>query len=179
MTLAPNTASLKVSHSACTCPQTAVLAPVSHLSRPCPHTAPLPPALPSRQAEAVFAELKKSAPDACAQQLVRSLRQSPALETRALCAVLLRKVLTKDDASIWPHMAAPVKEVTKQEMLNCIKEEQMRAITKKVGAADLERMCVCGLVGVEAEVEGWGVGWVGGVGLRGPGGVCLGGGSTP
>lgn len=89
----------------------------------------------------MFAELKKSAPDACAQQLVRSLRQSPSLESRALCAVLLRKVLTKDDASIWPHMAAPVKELTKQEMLNCIKEEQMRAITKKVGAVAARAAC--------------------------------------
>ena len=43
------------------------------------------------QAEAVFAELKKH-PDACAQHLVRSLRHSPSLEARGLCAVLLRKV---------------------------------------------------------------------------------------
>ncbi|KAL4452685.1 hypothetical protein ABPG75_008347 [Micractinium tetrahymenae] len=101
------------------------------------------------QAEAVFAELKKSAPDACAQQLVRSLRQSPSLEARALCAVLLRKVLTKDDASIWPHMTAPVKELTKQEMLNCIKGEQMRAITKKV--CD----CVSELAAGIIEDQGW------------------------
>jgi hypothetical protein len=83
------------------------------------------------QADAVFAELKKH-PDACAQQLIRSLRASPSLEARGLCAVLLRKVLTRDDASIWPGMSAPVKEVVKTEMLNCIKEEQMRAVTKKV-----------------------------------------------
>ena len=49
-------------------------------------TSPPPP-----QAEAVFAELKQH-PDACAQQLVRTLRTSPSLEARALCAVLLRKV---------------------------------------------------------------------------------------
>lgn len=47
------------------------------------------PACP--QAEAAFAELKMH-PDACAQQLVRSLRHSPSLESRSLCAVLLRKV---------------------------------------------------------------------------------------
>ncbi len=47
--------------------------------------------LPPHQAEAVFAELKQH-PDACAQQLVRTLRTSPSLEARALCAVLLRKV---------------------------------------------------------------------------------------
>lgn len=42
-------------------------------------------------AEKVFAELKKH-PDACATQLVRSLRTSPHQESRSLCAVLLRKV---------------------------------------------------------------------------------------
>ena len=42
-------------------------------------------------AEKIFAELKKQ-PDACASQLVRSLRSSPNLESRSLCAVLLRKV---------------------------------------------------------------------------------------
>ena len=42
-------------------------------------------------AEKVFAELKKH-PDACATQLIRSLRTSPQLESRSLCAVLLRKV---------------------------------------------------------------------------------------
>jgi hypothetical protein len=43
------------------------------------------------QAEAVFAELKKH-PEPCASQLIRSLRTSPNLECRSLCAVLLRKV---------------------------------------------------------------------------------------
>ena len=42
-------------------------------------------------AEKLFAELKKH-PDACANQLVRSLRTSPNVESRSLCAVLLRKV---------------------------------------------------------------------------------------
>lgn len=42
-------------------------------------------------AEAALTELRKY-PDACASQLVRSLRSSPDLQSRALCAVLLRKV---------------------------------------------------------------------------------------
>ncbi|PSC74524.1 ARM repeat-containing [Micractinium conductrix] len=101
------------------------------------------------QAEAVFAELKKQAPDACAQQLVRSLRQSPSLEARGLCAVLLRKVLTRDDASIWPGMTDPVKALVKNEMLACIREEQMRAVTKKV--CD----CVSELAAGIIEDQGW------------------------
>lgn len=43
------------------------------------------------QAEAVFGELKKH-PDACVSQLIRSLRNSPDLQCRSLCAVMLRKV---------------------------------------------------------------------------------------
>jgi len=42
-------------------------------------------------AESVFSELKKHA-DPCVQHLIRSLRTSPSLECRSLCAVLLRKV---------------------------------------------------------------------------------------
>lgn len=42
-------------------------------------------------AEKVFADLKNN-PDACVSHLIRGLRSSPALESRALCAVLLRKV---------------------------------------------------------------------------------------
>lgn len=44
------------------------------------------------RAEQALAELKKH-PDACISQLVRSLRTSPSLQSRALCAVLLRKVI--------------------------------------------------------------------------------------
>lgn len=43
------------------------------------------------RAENIFSELKKHA-DPCAQHLIRSLRTSPNLECRSLCAVLLRKV---------------------------------------------------------------------------------------
>ena len=42
-------------------------------------------------AEQMFNELKKHE-DVCASQLVRALRASPNMESRSLCAVLLRKV---------------------------------------------------------------------------------------
>ncbi len=45
----------------------------------------------------------------------------------------LVQVLTRDDASIWPGMSAPAKQAVKSEMLACIKEEQQRGVTKKVG----------------------------------------------
>ena len=43
-------------------------------------------------AEQIFGEFKKAAPDACASQLIRSLRHSTDLQSRSLCAVMLRKV---------------------------------------------------------------------------------------
>lgn len=43
-------------------------------------------------------------------------------------------MLTRDDASIWPGMTDPVKALVKNEMLACIREEQMRAVTKKVSS---------------------------------------------
>ena len=43
-------------------------------------------------AEAVFNELKKASADATVSQLVRSLRHSPDVQSRSLCAVMLRKV---------------------------------------------------------------------------------------
>ena len=43
------------------------------------------------RAEAVFDGLKAH-PDGCVQHLLRCLRQSPAVENRAFCAIMLRKV---------------------------------------------------------------------------------------
>jgi hypothetical protein len=44
-----------------------------------------------KHAEVVFDGLKAH-PDACVQHLLRCLRQSPAVENRAFCAIMLRKV---------------------------------------------------------------------------------------
>ena len=123
----------------------------------------------------------KAHQDACVSHLLRSLRSSPDLQSKGLCAVLLRKVLTKDDPSLWPGLSAatkaraqrqqqlwqrqrerrsgaaqrkaahqppprpapprPPQEHTKAELLNCLKSEQQRAITKKVGWAALCSTC--------------------------------------
>ena len=68
-----------------------------------PARLPCPP-LPRPQAEAMLGQLKL-APDACAQQLVRALRTSPDLQSRALSAVLLRKVRAQAAALLPPPVA--------------------------------------------------------------------------
>lgn len=54
-------------------------------------------------AELVLTEFKKH-PDACVGQLVRSLRGSPDLQARSLCAVMLRKV--RKGARLWSARAS-------------------------------------------------------------------------
>ncbi|KAL4539354.1 hypothetical protein Ndes2437B_g02265 [Nannochloris sp. 'desiccata'] len=83
------------------------------------------------RAENIFSELKKHA-DPCAQHLIRSLRTSPNLECRSLCAVLLRKVITTDSKSLWPNLSNPAKDAIKSELLNAIKEEQTRSLSHKI-----------------------------------------------
>jgi len=82
-------------------------------------------------AEEILEKLKAH-PDACVSQLIRSLRSSPELQSRGLAAVLLRKVLTRSDKSLWPTITPQLKETVKSELLNCIKEEPMRSISHKV-----------------------------------------------
>lgn len=53
-----------------------------------------------KHAEAVFEEIKKN-PDGCVSHLLRCLRQSPNEENRAFCAIMLRKVLTRDEPTMY------------------------------------------------------------------------------
>lgn len=109
---------------------------------------------------------------------------NPALQPHPCIASLYRaaapQVLTRDDASIWPGISPPGKAAVKQEMLNCIREEPMRAVTKKVGAVQgwggLVPWCLpscwhrCRPSGVHSGRSGGG---------RNHGGVCVGAGYHP
>jgi hypothetical protein len=53
-----------------------------------------------KHAEAVFEEVKKHA-DGCVSHLMRCLRQSPNEEHRAFSAIMLRKVLTRDEPTMY------------------------------------------------------------------------------
>mmetsp|Transcript_8735 Transcript_8735/g.11822 ORF Transcript_8735/g.11822 Transcript_8735/m.11822 type:complete len:1130 (+) Transcript_8735:104-3493(+) len=88
------------------------------------------------RAEGVFNACKKH-PALCTMQLVQVLRRSTDIGARAMCAVLLRKVLTKDmheetGNTMWPLLPEPTKAGVKSELLLCIQEETERSILKKV-----------------------------------------------
>jgi hypothetical protein len=53
-----------------------------------------------KHAEAVFEEVKKHA-DGCVSHLLRCLRTSPSEENRAFSAIMLRKVLTRDEPTMF------------------------------------------------------------------------------
>jgi hypothetical protein len=65
--------------------------------------------------------------------------------------LLLRRfqVLTRDNQSIWPHLSPTVKSTVKAELLNCMKDEQVRNITHKV--CD----CISELAAGIIEDNGW------------------------
>jgi hypothetical protein len=60
-----------------------------------------------KHAEAVFEEIKKHA-DGCVSHLLRCLRQSSSEENRAFSAIMLRKVLTRDEPTMFASSSPQV-----------------------------------------------------------------------
>ena len=83
------------------------------------------------QYEAIFNESKKQ-PDLLCLQLVRALRTSGATETREMASILLRRVLTKDEVSVWANLQAQTQEGIKGELLKSLQEESAKSIVRKV-----------------------------------------------
>ncbi|KAK3251341.1 Importin-5 [Cymbomonas tetramitiformis] len=86
--------------------------------------------------EAMFNECKKQ-PDQCTTQLIQVLRSSQHEDARVMCAVLLRKVLTKDvhddeGNTIWQFLRPETQAGIKGELLKSLLEEPSRSISKKV-----------------------------------------------
>lgn len=102
-----------------------------------------------KMAELVFTQLKNQ-PDLCTQYLVNTLRRSAAKENRAFCALLLRKVLTKEDPLMWPRLSKQVQDMVKNELLVGLGEEQERDVCRKICHAVSE----LGVFAAEAE-DGW------------------------
>ena len=83
------------------------------------------------QYEAIFNECKRQ-PDLLCLQLVRALRTSGATETREMASILLRRVLTKDEVSLWANLQAQTQDGIKGELLKSLQEEGTKSITRKV-----------------------------------------------
>ena len=62
-----------------------------------------------------------------------ALRTSAQVETREMAAILLRRVLTKDEVSLWANLQAQTQAGIKSELLKSLHEEQNKRIAGKVG----------------------------------------------
>ncbi|ESQ41994.1 hypothetical protein EUTSA_v10012502mg [Eutrema salsugineum] len=83
-------------------------------------------------AEALFNLAKQSNPDTLALKLAHLLQLSPHPEGRAMAAVLLRKLLTRDDAYLWPRLSLSTQSSLKSSMMSCIQHEEVKSISKKI-----------------------------------------------
>ena len=60
------------------------------------------------------------------------LQVSQQLEVRAMVAILLRKLITKDDVSLWPQLAPATQNSVKSQLLMCVQREEGKSISKKL-----------------------------------------------
>ena len=60
------------------------------------------------------------------------LQVSQQLEVRAMVAILLRKLITKDDVSLWPQLAPTTQNSVKSQLLMCVQREEGKSISKKL-----------------------------------------------
>ncbi|KAF2314558.1 hypothetical protein GH714_027565 [Hevea brasiliensis] len=84
------------------------------------------------QAELAFNLCKQTDPDSLSLKLAQLLQFSPHSEARAMSAVLLRKLLTRDDAYLWPRLSLATQSSIKSILLACIQHEQTKSIIKKL-----------------------------------------------
>ncbi|KAK4380243.1 hypothetical protein RND71_002105 [Anisodus tanguticus] len=84
------------------------------------------------EAESIFNVMKQNDPNSLALQLANLLSCSPHHESRAMAAILLRKLLTRDDSFIWPKLTHSTQSAIKTLLLTCIQREQSKSIIKKL-----------------------------------------------
>ncbi|CAD7699198.1 unnamed protein product [Ostreobium quekettii] len=103
------------------------------------------------QSEKVLDAMTEQHPNECVVGLVRVLRQGGGAVERALCATLLRKILTKGQPPVWPSLAAASQQLVKAELLNVMKEEKDRDTLRQTG--DLIAELICKVLGNETWPE--------------------------
>ncbi|CAI0440606.1 unnamed protein product [Linum tenue] len=84
------------------------------------------------QAELAFNLCKQNNPDSLSLKLAHLLQHSPHPDARAMAAVLLRKLLTRDDAYLWPRLNINTQSSLKSILLSCVQQEQAKSILKKL-----------------------------------------------
>ncbi|XP_009791368.1 uncharacterized protein [Nicotiana sylvestris] len=84
------------------------------------------------QAESIFNLIKQNDPNSLALKLANLLTSSPHIEPRAMSAILLRKLLTRDDSFIWPKLTESTRSGIKTVLLTCIQREESKSIIKKL-----------------------------------------------
>ncbi|PHT94025.1 hypothetical protein T459_01907 [Capsicum annuum] len=84
------------------------------------------------QAESIFNLIKQNDPNSLALKLANLLTSSPHHEARAMSAILLRKLLTRDDSFIWPRLTESTQSGIKTVLLTCIQREESKSIIKKL-----------------------------------------------
>ncbi|TYI48477.1 hypothetical protein E1A91_D13G251200v1 [Gossypium mustelinum] len=83
-------------------------------------------------AEALFNVCKQSEPDALCLRLAHLLQVCAQPDTRAMAAILLRKLLTRDDSYIWPRLNVSTHSSIKSVLLNQIQVETAQSLSKKL-----------------------------------------------
>ena len=84
------------------------------------------------QAESLYNLCKQHQPDALSLKLAHLLQSSPHPDGRAMAAILLRKLLTRDDSYLWPQLASSTQSTLKSMLLACVQQENTNTISKKL-----------------------------------------------
>ncbi|EFJ15568.1 hypothetical protein SELMODRAFT_155690 [Selaginella moellendorffii] len=82
-------------------------------------------------AEQLFNACKAQHPDTLVLKLVHTL-QSGHVETRAMSAILLRKLITKDEVSLWSLLNPNTHATLKTQLLVCVQREETKSTLKKL-----------------------------------------------
>ncbi|KAL5980787.1 Importin-5 [Asimina triloba] len=83
-------------------------------------------------AEALFNQLKQTHPDSLALKLAHLLHNSRSVDLRAMSAILLRKLLTRDDSYLWPRLSPHTQSTLKSLLLSAVHREDAKSISKKL-----------------------------------------------
>ncbi|KAL9233010.1 hypothetical protein vseg_008055 [Gypsophila vaccaria] len=83
-------------------------------------------------AESLYNLCKQQHPDTLSLKLATLLQSSPHPEARAMAAILLRKLLTRDDSFIYPQLSGPTQSSLKSILLSCLHSEDTKTILRKL-----------------------------------------------